>query len=428
MHEIGGQLMAILKDKKILLGVTGSISAYKACDLVQRLKEEECQVRVVLTPSAAKLVHPNTFAALTGYKAASDMWTGLETGDMDHIQLARWADIFLVAPCSAHTMGEFAHGLTGSLLSLIYMAYQGPVFIAPAMNTVMLESYAVAKNLNALADKGDVILPTGSGTLACGEVGEGKLLEVSQIIRYLKSGLALGNSLNSTLMRGKKCLIALGHTREKLDDVRFISNRSSGKTGLAIARALWLCGAEVQLLAGHVEEELPPLPGRQVSTTLEFRQALIASQPEFDIIIMSAAIADFIPAETFSGKLKRSKEFQQLSLTPSPDILLEMGNNKPMGQVLVGFALETADPVVNGMKKLAEKKCDWIVINNPVQTATGFGKDAVLAGIIGPAGIIGTTGRGGEPQAEQAALVEMEKEKLAAQLVGKLIGRSMGNL
>ena len=232
-----------LRDKNVLLGVAGSISAYKACDLVQRLKEEGAKVRVIMTPSAAKLVHPNTFAALTGYKVGIDAWAGVESGGMEHIDLARWADIYLVAPCTAHSLGEFAQGLTGSLLSLVYLVYERHAYIAPAMNSVMLEAPAFRRNLSLLREKGDVILPTGEGVLACGEIGHGKLLEPGHIAAYLKTHLAM--KMPSPLPAGKTVLISLGHTREKWDDIRFLSNRSSGKTGLAIARAFQLAGAEV---------------------------------------------------------------------------------------------------------------------------------------------------------------------------------------
>ncbi len=384
--------------KKILVGVTGSIAAYKACDLVQRLKEEGAQVRVVLTPSAEKLVHPNTFAALTGYPVHENAWSGVPGGAMPHIDLARWADLFLIAPCSAHTLAEMAHGLTGSLLSLIYLAFEGPTYVAPAMNSVMLASPAVQRNLDCLRKDGVEILPTDSGQLACGEVGFGKLLEVGQIVALVRSGFALSKVRT---FKDKRVLIALGHTREKIDDVRYIANRSSGKTGLALARAFHLAGAQVQLVVGYLEDELPSgFDTFRVATSEEFHKAMVDRKEDADVVIMAAAIADFVPSRIFSGKLAQSKELATLELQPSRDILLELGKTKTTGQVLVGFALETEEELHRGVEKLGRKHCDVFVLNNPVKTQSGFGRNTVLASVT----LAGAT---------PPALSEMEKEVLA---------------
>lgn len=406
-----------LKEKHVLIGVTGSISAYKACDLVQRLKDEGAHVRVIMTHSAAKLVHPNTFAALTGYKVPVDAWTGTEQGVMDHIDFARWADIYLVAPCTAHTLGEFAQGLTGSLLSLVYLVFQGNAYIAPAMNSVMLEAPAVRRNLSVLREKGDIILPTGEGVLACGEVGHGKLLDVTHIISYLNSHLAMKGAAHGS-MAGKKVLISLGHTQEKWDDVRYVSNRSSGKTGLAVARAFQLAGAEVQVVAGGVSEPLPPgMVVAQVESSAEFRKEMLARQGQADVVVMAAAIADFVPALAHKGKVKDSKSLKKIDLQPFPNILMELGRKKLKGQVLVGFALETKDALAHAKVKMEERNCDAMVVNNPVASNSGFGKNRVHAAILrrgsrlalGPAGEAGGKVR--------PTLVEWDKDALAAALV-----------
>jgi phosphopantothenoylcysteine decarboxylase/phosphopantothenate--cysteine ligase len=415
-----------LQDKNVLLGVTGSISAYKACDLVQRLKDEGANVRVIMTASAAKLVHPNTFAALTAHRVPVDGWTGTESGAMDHIDLARWADIYLIAPCTAHTLGEFAQGLTGSLLSLIYLVYGGNAYIAPAMNSVMLAAPAVQRNLRSLRDKGDVILPTGEGILACGEEGHGKLLDVAHIIAYLKSHRALGKALPG--LKGKKVLISLGHTREKWDDVRFLSNRSSGKTGLALARAFHLAGAQVQVVAGVTDEPVTPgFMAMRVETSAEFRKEMLDRQADADIVIMAAAIADFVPAQTHKGKQKDSKSLARLDLQPFPNILQELGNGKRPGQILVGFALETADAIAHGQAKMQERNCDLLVVNDPVPAnrdlvaansdliaakrdlvaaRTGFGEGRVLAAVLNRK----DSGR---------MLVEVDKDELAAAVLAE---------
>ncbi len=384
--------------KKILVGVTGSIAAYKACDLVQRLKDEGAQVRVVLTPSAEKLVHSHTFAALTGQPAVGDAWSGVPEGSMPHIDLARWADLFLIAPCSAHTLAELAHGLTGSLVSLIYLAFEGPTYVAPAMNSVMLASPAVQRNLECLREDGVEILPTDPGKLACGEVGWGKLLEVGQIVALVRSGLALSRVRT---FKDKRVLIALGHTQEKIDDIRYLSNRSSGKTGLALARAFHLAGAEVKLVAGIMDGEVPlGFASRRVSTSEEFAVAMLAERESADVVIMAAAIADFVPVRAFPGKISASKEMVSLELRPTRDILHELGQSKPQGQVVVGFALETDNVLVQGMEKLTRKQCDVMVLNNPVQSQSGFGLNRVVASVT----LAGHT---------PPPLAEMEKEVLA---------------
>ncbi len=392
-----------LQGKHVLLGVTGSISAYKACDLVQRLKDQGAVVRVTMTHSATQLVHPNTFAALTGYKVGVHAFSGSENGSMEHIDLARWADIFLIAPCTAHTLGECANGLTGSLLSLVYMVCQRPVFFAPAMNSVMLGSVAVRRNLGLLESKGDVILPTGEGVLACGEVGHGKLLEASHLIDYVKAVLA--RRVAAASLTGKKVLISAGHTREKWDDVRFISNRSSGKTGLALARSFWAAGADVEMVVGNIQETVPSgIRYCAVESSADFEREMLARQPGVDIIIMAAAIADFVPVQAYAGKQKDSKYLENIELRPFPNVLHELGNRKSKGQILIGFALETENAIAFGEAKMRERQCDIMVVNNPVAETTGFGKDRVQAAIL-------------TATASNPVLTEWDKDDLAASVV-----------
>jgi phosphopantothenoylcysteine decarboxylase/phosphopantothenate--cysteine ligase len=397
-----------LEGKNVLIGVSGSISAYKACDLVQRLKDEGAHVRVIMTPSAAKLVHPNTFAALTGWRVPVDGWSGVEAGAMDHIDLARWADLYVVAPCTAHTLAEFAHGLTGSLLSLVYLVHAGQVYIAPAMNSVMLEAPATRRNLRILEEKGDVVLPTGEGVLACGEEGHGKLLDVAHIIAYLKTHRALRKPLPA--LAGKRVLISLGHTREKWDDVRFLSNRSSGKTGMALARAFRLAGARVTAVVGNTDDPVTPgFPTVRAEGSEDFRREMLARQAEADVVIMAAAIADFVPAQAHTGKRKDSKSLAKLDLKPFPNILHEMGQRKRPGQILVGFALETSDPVRHAEAKMRERHCDLMVVNDPVSAETGFGRGRVLAALLD-----------GRPA---PVLSEWDKDELAAAVAAAVADR-----
>jgi phosphopantothenoylcysteine decarboxylase / phosphopantothenate---cysteine ligase len=402
-----------LKDKHVLVAVTGSISAYKACDLVQRLKDEGAQVRVIMTPSAAKLVHPNTFATLTGYKVPTDAWTGTDQGAMDHIDFARWADVFLIAPCTAHTLAELAQGLTGSLVSLAYLVFQGNAYIAPAMNSVMLDAAAVRRNLELLRQKGDVILPTGEGVLACGEVGHGKLLDVAHIIAYLKTHRAFKGPLPD--LSGRRVLLSLGHTREKWDDVRYLSNRSSGKTGLALARAFHLAGAQVEIVAGAAEEAFPPgLVAAFAESSADFRREMLARQKDADVVIMSAAIADFVPAQVKKGKVKDSKSLKKMDLKPFPNILKELGEKKRAGQILIGFALETVDALAYAKAKMEERNCDALVVNNPVAADSGFGKSRVQAALL-------RRGSKAKP-----TLAEWDKDELAAAVVAETAGMIRG--
>ena len=431
------------ENKKVLLAVTGSISAYKACDLVQRFKDEGAIVKVIMTQSAAQLVHPNTFAILTGSLVSTDIFSSSEKGKMDHIDLARWADVFVIAPCTAHTLGEIANGLTGSIVSLTYLVFDKMVFVAPAMNSVMLAAESVQRNIALLKNKGDVILPTGEGILACGEVGYGKLLEVSQIVHFIKSALTMkARKTKIENLAGKKVLMSLGHTEEKWDDVRFISNRSSGKTGLALARILHLAGAKVHLIAGVMEDSLPPgFRVTRVNTSAEFYESMLADQSESDIIIMAAAIADFIPAAFIVGKQKDSNSLAQIELKPFPNILMELGKRKKAPQILVGFALETENAIAHAKKKMLERNCDLMVVNNPVDATSGpataspsntmgpgvnqslgFGKNRVKAALL----FNPIQGKNLEVHsAKETFLSEWDKDELAAEIVDsidKLIG------
>ncbi len=379
----------MLRGKRVLVGVTGSIAAYKACDLVQRLKDQGAEVRVAMTPEATLLIHPNTFAALTGHAVLTDAWSGVAEGRMDHIAWSRWAEVYLIAPASAQIIGQLAHGLTDNILGLLALAFAGPVFLAPAMNTQMLHHPAVQANLATLKPRGVVVLPTGEGVLACGEVGEGKLLEVNSIVAHLRTCLAHGAE-SQPAWCGKKVVLTFGHTQESIDDVRFLSNRSSGKTGQALARALWRAGAEVHAIAGVVDA---PLAGEYASltpvkTSLEFQAALQPLAKQADVIIMAAAISDYVPAHPKNGKIKDSKSMLNLELQESPHLLKELGKHKSAGQILVGFALETENPVAEAQRKLVERNCDFVVVNNPVAHDSGFGRDEVLAGLISKQGVV----------------------------------------
>ncbi len=399
----------MLKNKKILVGVTGSIAAYKACDLVQRLKEQGASVRVLMTASATRIIHPNALAALSGAPVITDAWDNVAQGKIPHIEAARWADLFVVAPCTAHTLAELSLGLTGSPVSMTALACAAPLAVAPAMNTVMLESEPVREHLQRLQARGVHLLPTLGGNLACGEVGEGKLTTPEEIASYADLILEFGGPAPS--LRGKRVVIAGGHTEEPLDAVRFLSNRSSGKTALAIARAFRLSGADVQLVLGRADEELPNgISVTQVRSSADFRDAMLALRDGADAVVMAAAIADFRPVEPGTGKWKASRDRSSLALEPVPNILEELGRTKPEGQVLVGFALETETPLGHALDKMKSRNCDLMVVNTPLSLpGHGFGHDAVEAALLDAR----------SPEASPALRV-MRKAELAVGLVRRV--------
>jgi phosphopantothenoylcysteine decarboxylase/phosphopantothenate--cysteine ligase len=413
----------MLQDKHILLGVTGSIAAYKACDLVQRLKEKGAQVRVVMTHSATQIIHPNALAALSGHPVLIDAWDRSTLGSMPHIDAARWADLFLIAPCTAHTLAELAAGLTGSAVSLTALAYDGTVAIAPAMNSVMLHAAPVRENQARLEGRGIHILPTLDGNLACGEVGEGKLTTPEEITAYAELILAFKDfGASPPLLSGKSILISGGHTEEPLDGVRFLSNRSSGKTAIALARAFRLAGADVHLVlgrAGPLEGGAPNgLALTRVRTSEEFHAVLTASAQTADVVIMAAAIADFIPViplDKAGDKWKGSREKKTLDLQPAVNVLEALGRGKRPGQILAGFALETENAIAHGIEKMRARNCDLMVVNTPLsQPGLGFGEEAVEAVVL-PKGATGGTLR---PQGKSELATEVVRQ-VAALLGGE---------
>jgi phosphopantothenoylcysteine decarboxylase/phosphopantothenate--cysteine ligase len=417
----------MLQDKHILVGVTGSIAAYKACDLVQRLKEKGAHVRVVMTHSATNIIHPNALAALSGHPVLIDAWDRPSlNSSMPHIEAARWADLFLIAPCTAHTMAELAAGLTGSAVSLTALAYNGTVAIAPAMNSVMLHAAPVRENQARLEGRGTHILPTLDGNLACGEVGEGKLTTPEEITAYADLILAFKDfGASPPLLSGKSILISGGHTEEPLDGVRFLSNRSSGKTAIALARAFRLAGADVHLVlgrAGPLEGGAPNgLALTRVRTSEEFHAVLTASAQTADVVIMAAAIADFIPViplDKAGGKWKGSREKKTLDLQPAVNVLETLGRGKRPGQILAGFALETENAIAHGIEKMQARNCDLMVVNTPLsQPGLGFGEEAVEAVVL-PKGATGGTLR---PQGKSELATEVVRQ------VAALLGGGRGS-
>jgi len=359
--------MSSLSGKRILLGITGSIAAYKAAEWLRSLVREEAVVTVVMTEAAERFVAPLTFSALSGHAVHRDMFDAMPDRVMAHINLSRDADVILVAPATAQTIARLAHGMADNLLATTILAARIPVVICPAMNTFMLSHPATQNNILRLESFGYHIVRPGSGELACGETGDGRLADWDVVRERLLSLFQPDD------LKGTAVLITAGPTREALDPARFISNRSSGKMGFALARVARRRGAEVVLVAGPVS--LPDPPGVEVirvTTAEEMRQAVVDRATATDVVVKSAAVADFRPSATEPHKIKKTQQGGRLDLVKNPDILAELGANRSPGQILVGFAAESQDHTSEGQRKLREKNVDLMVVNDILGVQTGF--------------------------------------------------------
>jgi len=364
------KIMDTFAGKNIVVGVSGSIAAFKVAGWVSALSKAEAHVTVIMTEAAQRFVTPLTFAALSGNRVHGDMFAPDAGEEMQHIRLAREADVILVAPASAQTLARLAHGLADDLLATVVLASRAPVLLCPAMNSQMYLHPATRTNLATLRGYGYHVLEPASGTLACGEEGQGRLAEWETVWPRL-AWLIMPQDL-----AGKKIVVTAGPTREAIDPARFLSNRSSGKMGYAVAEEAMLRGAEVVLVSGPTA--LPsPADVRlvRVISALEMYEAVLAEAADADVVIKSAAVADYRPAEVFADKVKKDQIDLSLRLCANPDILLELGRRKRPGQILVGFAAETRDLEAAGRKKLAAKNLDLIAVNNVKAENTGFEAD-----------------------------------------------------
>lgn len=350
-------MQADLTGQRILLGVCGGIAAYKAADLVRRLRDAGAQVRVVLTANAERFVGVPTFQALSGEQARTSLWDEHAEAAMGHIELARWADTLLIAPASADTIARLAHGFADDLLTTLALATEAPLVLAPAMNRVMWAHPATQANIAVLRERGARILGPGSGDQACGEVGDGRLLEPLEIVA------ALADAAPTAVLAGRRVLVSAGPTFEDLDPVRFLGNRSSGRMGFAIAEAAAAAGAAVVLVAGPVALATPARVRRiDVRSARQMREAIMAEAARADIYIGAAAIADYQPVRIEPDKIKKTADTLTLELERTPDILAELGaqTRRPF---LVGFAAETRDLDRYARDKLERKKLDLIAAN-----------------------------------------------------------------
>ena len=418
-HRIGADENAAVKT--VLLGVTGGVSIYKSCEVIRGLQKRGIRVKVVMTEHATHFIDPSLFRSLTREPVGLGLFDN-PSDPIHHISLAKEADVFCIAPCTANVIGKIAHGIADDLLTTTVMACTSPLIVAPAMNVNMYESAANQANLATLAARGVKIVEAADGYLACGDTGKGKLAPVEDIVSAIMTVLEDGQKeipLFERDLQGKRVLITAGPTREPIDPVRYISNPSTGKMGFAIAAAAQERGADVVLISGPVELANPEgVEVHRVQTALEMMQASAAFFPQCDIAIFTAAVSDMRPAHVSDRKLKKGRDDAQLAnieLTQNPDILKTLAHQKG-DQVVIGFAAETDDVISNATKKLNEKGADMIVANN-VSEGKGFGADDDCASFIFKAD--------GADAVE--SLPVMTKRALADEILSKAVSLSESN-
>lgn len=368
----------MLKNKNILLAVTGGIAVYKVCDLASKLSQQGANVKVMMTKHATEFVAPLTFQALTRNEVYIDTFDEKDPEVISHIDVADWAEIAIIAPATANILGKLANGIADDMVSTTLLATRAKIFIAPAMNVHMYENPIVQKNIEKLLEMGCQFIEPGEGFLACGYVGKGRLEEpvnmIQKIEQFLKRNLTL---------RGKKVLISAGPTREQIDPVRFFTNRSSGKMGFALAEVAAELGAHVILVSGPVQLTIsnPSIERIDVVTAEEMYEKMVEHFPAQDIVIMAAAVADYRPKRTYDQKLKKQSGILTIEMERTKDILATLGEQKTT-QYLVGFAAETENMIDNAVDKLKRKNLDVIVANNISEEGAGFEGDTNIVTLI----------------------------------------------
>lgn len=394
----------MLKGKNILLGVTGSIAAYKAANLIRLLVKKGATVQVLMTPAGKEFITPLTLSTLSGRPVYSDFFSEKDGRWHSHVSLGLWADAMLIAPATASTMGKMAHGIADNLLVTCYMSCKAPVFVAPAMDLDMYAHPSTHANLDLLRSFGNHIIEPAAGELASGLVGKGRMDEPENIVAYLEDYFASRQQLN-----GRKVVITAGPTYEKIDPVRFIGNYSSGKMGYALAEKCAESGADVTLISGPVDLKTihPNIKRINVESAAEMYDATMEAQPDANALILCAAVADFTPASRADEKIKREKDDLQITLKPTRDIAAAVGANKKDGQVLVGFALETQNELQNAQGKLDRKNLDFIVLNSLKDAGAGFRVDTNRITII-------------ERNGKQTSFELKSKSEVAADIVSVL--------
>lgn len=377
----------MLKGKKIVLGITGSIAAYKACLIVRLLMKQGAEVQVVITDAGKQFITPVTLSALTGKPVVSEFFTANDGTWHSHVDLGLWADAMLIAPCTASSLGKMVHGIADNMLITTYLSMKASVFVAPAMDLDMYAHPSTQGNIERLKQVGNIIIEPQSGFLASGLEGKGRMEEPANIVavleKYFQSKQDCCTSNTEGQLAGKRLLITAGPTYEKIDPVRFIGNYSSGKMGFALAEECSRRGADVVLVAGPVSLQCSAAIRRiDVESADEMHAACIKAFAQSDAAILCAAVADFKPSDVVAQKIKREGNKLTLELTSTPDIAAALGREKQSNQVLVGFALETDNEETNALKKLKSKNLDFIVLNSLRNEGTCFGTDNNKVNII----------------------------------------------
>lgn len=392
-----------LNGKNVVLGVSGGIAAYKACEIVSRLKKLGANIDVIMTKSAAEFVTPLTFQSLSLNKVTVDMFEEPKYWEIGHISLAKKADLFLIAPATANVIGKIANGIGDDMLTTTAMAIKSPILIAPAMNTNMYENEIVQENIEKLKKRGMHFIEPISGRLACGDIGSGKLPDPEDIVER-----AIEILLPKKDLQGLRIVVTAGPTKEKFDPVRFITNNSTGKMGYAIAEQAVKRGADVTLISGPSTLACPcGVDFIPVESALEMRDAVMANLETSDAVIKSAAVSDYRPEQVNENKIKKSGDTLTLTLVKNPDIIAEVGKRKG-NRVLIGFAMETEDLLGHAKEKLEKKNLDMIVANDLKTEGAGFGTDTNVVSFIHRDGRI-------------ESLEKMSKEALADVILDRLL-------
>lgn len=393
----------MLKGKTVLLGVTGSIAAYKIASLASALKKLHADVHVLMTQNATNFINPITFESLTGNKCLVDTFDRNFQFQVEHVSIAKKADVVMIAPASANVIGKLAHGIADDMLTTTVMACKCKKYISPAMNTNMFENPIVQDNLKTLEHYGYEVIQPASGYLACGDTGAGKMPEPETLLAYIEKEIAREKDL-----QGKKILVTAGPTQEAIDPVRYITNHSSGKMGYAIAKAAMLRGAEVTLVSGRTAIEAPLFVNVvPIVTAKDMFEAVTGISNEQDIIIKAAAVADYRPAVVSSEKVKKKEGQMYIELERTDDILKYLGENKREGQFLCGFSMETQNMISNSRAKLEKKNLDMVAANNVKEAGAGFQGDTNVLTLI--------------TQKEETSLPLMSKEDAANKLLDKIL-------
>lgn len=393
----------MLKDKTILLGVTGSIAAYKIASLASALKKQGADVHVLMTKNATNFINPITFESLTGNKCLVDTFDRNFQFQVEHVSIAKKADAVMVAPASANVIGKIAHGIADDMLTTTVMACKCPIMISPAMNTNMYTNPIVQDNLKTLKKYGYEVIEPATGYLACGDTGAGKMPEPEVLLSYITKAAAMEKD-----MKGIKVLVTAGPTQEAIDPVRYITNHSSGKMGYALAKIAMLRGAEVTLVSGPVSITPPPfVKVLSVKSAKEMFEAVTSVSDTQDVIIKAAAVADYRPTSVSDEKMKKKDDQLSIPLERTDDILKYLGEHKSPGQFLCGFSMETQNMISNSRAKLVKKNLDMIAANNLKVAGAGFQGDTNVITLI--------------TQDEEVSLELMTKEEAAVKILDKIL-------